>query len=454
MGRLFNKIVRHIIKKMDTDHNQLAQTTGELVKMKGTITKDMIQKCRESASEAVILLKNENQSLPIKNGEKVAVFGRCAFDYFDVGYGSGGDVSKPYSVNLIDGLKNAKVNLDVDLLNRYENWRKKPLNVPDPGYWGHWPLSFNEMPLDEKIVGDAAKRNDVAIIVIGRAAGEDRECLLKKGSYYLTSLEEKMLLLVTKYFKRSVLVMDIGNVIDYSFLDKYPVSSILLPYQGGMESGNALADVIIGKVNPSGRLSDTIAKSYEDYPSAKNFLGVDYNNYEENIYVGYRYFETFSKNKVLFPFGFGLSYTNFKYEMRKATANDYLISLEVAVKNIGDVKGKDVVQVYLHQESEGLDHPNVVLVGFKKTGIIEPREEEIVRFNINLKDFASYDDSGKTGHKNAYVLEAGKYVFYLGHSSRDLEEAYAIGYRSLEVVKEVKRGNGPSTRFWFQHSNQ
>lgn len=367
---------------------------------------------RQAAAEGCVLLKN-NGVLPLKKGQTVSVFGRCQIDTFLVGYGSGGDVHPPYQVSVLDGLKACEeITCNDTLAKLYEEWCAA--NAPQEQTWGKWPMSHPEMPMEAELVRKAAKESETALIVLGRAAGEDRENVLERGSYYLTEQEEELLSLVTAQFKQTIVVMDCGNVIDMAWTENYPVSAILCPWLGGMECGNALADVLCGKVSPSGRLSDTIAKTYEDYPSASNFGGLDYNNYEEDIYVGYRYFETFAKDRVLFPFGFGLSYTQFETVCGgwKQQGNDIFVTVHVT--NRGNCSGKEVVQLFIEPPQGVLGKAAVSLAAFAKTDCLAPEETQTLTLHCTYYDFASYDDTGKTGHASAYVLEAGTYRFFLG----------------------------------------
>ena len=315
----------------------LAQAKGGQVEGNKDVTDEMKNLARTTAEEGVVMLKNDG-ALPLSGNDVVAVFGRVQNDWFYVGYGSGGDVKPPYKVNLIEGLENEGVKIDETLKKIYADWSVK--NVPYEGFWGHWPFHFDEMPLSDKVVGEAAKRANKAIVVIGRAAGEDREQKLEKGSFYLADEEKKMLSVVTKNFNSTILIIDNGNIMDLSFIDAYGSahSAALYVWNGGMESGNAVARVLSGKVNPSGRLPDTIAKRYNDYPSAKNFGGKKYNNYQEDIYVGYRFFETFDKTAVRYPFGFGLSYTTFE-EKGALKKDEQGFFVDAGVKNTGDVPG-------------------------------------------------------------------------------------------------------------------
>ena len=392
---------------------------------------------RRAGAEGIVLLKNEKSTLPIALDSTVSVFGRCAVNYFCVGYGSGGDIVYPYTVNLIEGLKNSGVKLNGELCKAYENWLSKPENEPFEGYWGHWPMSLPEMPLSEESVAAAAEKSDVALAVIGRAAGEDRENTLKKGSYYLTDCEIDMLNKVTAHFDRVCVILDCGNIIDMSKIAEYgdKISAIVYAWQGGMESGNSLADVLTGKVNPCGKLTDTIAVSYEKYPSADCFGGKKYNNYREDIFVGYRYFETFAENDVLYPFGFGLSYTSFDIKA-DAQIDGTKVKITAEVKNTGELAGSQVVQAYLSLPQGSLGNPAKILCGFAKTDEIEPSSSQTVTVEFDIADFAPYDDSGATDFKYSFVLEQGEYKIYAGDSIRSAAE---IAHTVLTETRQVKQ---------------
>lgn len=393
----------------------------------------------KSAEESIVLLKNDNNTLPLKKEQVVSVFGRCQIDYFYVGYGSGGDVNAPYSINLIEGLKNKNVHINNDLLKIYDDWCKD--NPVNHGFWGHWPMNYPEMTVDSALVSKAGKDSDIALVVIGRAAGEDRENKLEKGSYYLTDEEINMLNLVTANFDKVAVIMNCGNIIDMSWLKKYgdKISSVIYAWQCGMESGNALANILTGAVTPSGKLTDTIAQNYADYPSADNFGSKKFNNYEEDIYVGYRYFETFCPDKVLYPFGFGLSYTEFEIAPLEFAQIDNKFNVSVKVKNIGQCDGKEVVQIYVNAPKGKLGKAEKSLVTFAKTGTLASNEEEILNFSFSLYDMASFDDVGVTGNKFSYVLESGDYVFYAGNSVRtDLVCGKAkLDFTVIQTLDEV-----------------
>lgn len=392
---------------------------------------------RKAAAEGIVLLKNNN-ALPYKLDTKISVFGRCQLDYFYVGYGSGGDVNAPYFVNVIDGIKNAGGHINEWLLEYYKDFSK---NNPAPhGFWGHWPMNFEEPCLDDKMIERASEESDVALVVIGRAAGEDRENTLTKGSYYLTDEERTLLDNVCNHFSNVTVLLDCGNVIDMEWVLDYEerLRGIVYAWQGGMESGNAIADVLYGRVNPSGRLTDTIAVKYENYPSAKHFGNKLFNTYVEDIFVGYRYFETFAKEKALFPFGYGLSYTNFDIEVLDFKQDIDKIKVEVQVTNIGDSAGKEVVQLYASAPQGKLSKPCMSLVAFDKTINLEPNKSQKLTLEVPVYSFASFDDTGATGHKYSYILEKGEYKFFIGENVRDVDEAGSFEYKEDRVLEELE----------------
>lgn len=403
---------------------------------------EIAAQARAMAADGIVLLKNEDKTLPITGQTRVAVFGRSAVNYFTVGYGSGGDVVSPYRRNLMEGLLEHGVKVDGILASQYETWCSRPRNVPDEGYWAHWPMSNPEMPLKAEDVAAAALRCDMALVVIGRAAGESRENVLKPGSYYLTNREKAMLDVVATYFHRVCLVMDCGNVIDMSWVRDYEnkLTAIVYAWQGGMESGTALADVLTGAVNPSGKLTDTIAVKYEDYPSSQSFGAMAFNAYTEDIYVGYRYFETFAPDRVLYPFGFGLSYTRFRLSSQAAVSGNQ-VTVNTTVENVGDEAGREVVQVYVDLPCGTLGNPKRVLAGFKKTGLLQPGQQQVVDVSFDLASLASFDDTGCTGHKDAFVLEAGNYCVQAGTSIRDVKAVVCIVKQGLEVVRQLHECN-------------
>ena len=310
---------------------------------------------RLAAAESAVLLRNENDALPLAAGEKVAVFGRIQFHYYRSGTGSGGMVNVPYETNVLDALKESgQCSIDQTVENIYREWLKNhPFDRTfiEKDFWYVEPWAQEEMPVSESMVAEAAGKNTSALIVIGRTAGEERDSLPERGSWYLSEVEEDLIRKVTEYFPKTIVVLNTANIIDMSWVETYQPSSVLYIWQGGMEGGNAAADILLGRVNPCGKLSDSIASSLSDYPSDSNFGDKKENVYQEDIYVGYRYFETFAPDKILYPFGFGLSYTKFEWQMMDSQMFDVNgdVSIEVCVKNVGSKEGKEVLQVYVEK---------------------------------------------------------------------------------------------------------
>ncbi len=393
---------------------------------------------RQATAEGCVLLENEGQALPLREGERVAVFGRMAFHYYKSGLGSGGLVNTRYVVGILDALKDCKeIRLDEKLMGIYEDWIRE--NPFDEGQgWGRVPWCQKEMEVTDEMLG-CARDNDVSLVIIGRTAGEDQDNNAGPGSYCLTETEEDMIRRVCQVSKRTIVVLNVGNIIDMSWVEKYHPQAVLYAWQGGQEGGNGVADVLTGKVCACGKLTDTIAQSIEDYPSTENFGDPFKNYYKEDIYVGYRYFETFAKDKVLYPFGYGLSYTSFgiKAEILKNSEEELTVAAEVV--NTGAVKGKEVVQVYAKVPQGKLGNPARRLIGFAKTGELKPGEKEEVVIVIPKYDLASYDDSGVTGHKSCYVLEEGTYEIFVGSDVRSAESAgcYEEKFRVVEKLQEA-----------------
>ena len=416
------------------------------------VTPEVAEFARRAGAEGCVLLKNDG-TLPLKAEQPVAVFGRCQLDWFYVGYGSGGDVHPPYRVNLMEGLKNAGVAVDQELSGVYENWCFSNDHKANHGWWGHWPMSHPEMPLEQSMVSAAAKRCDTAIVVIGRAAGEDRENTLTKDSYYLTDEETAILDAATSAFKHTVVVMDIGSIMDMAWAEVYgdKLSAILIAWQGGMESGNAVADVLTGKVNPCGKLADTIARNYEDYPSSSSFGGKEFNNYTEDIFVGYRYFETFAKDKVLYPFGYGLSYTTFECKPLALNWERGTYTVSAQVTNTGNVAGREAVMLWCAAPQGKLGKAAKVLTAYGKTKLLAPVESETITLRFDEKNIASFDDTGKTGFANAFVLEAGEYRFFLGDTPAGTIQVDKT--RVIEQCEEVCGIKEPLARMIAREEN-
>lgn len=398
------------------------------------------------AAEGMVLLKNDNHTLPLEQDEKIALFGRCQLEFYRSGTGSGGCVQTAYHTNLVDGFPAEMLNQE--LLATYRQFiDENPFDTGGDG-WASEPWCQQEMVLTAEIVKKAKETSAKAVVVIGRTAGEDQDNQDVAGSYRLTDLEETMLKEVSAVFSQVCVVMNTSNIMDMSWAERYPVDSIIYAWNGGMEGGIATADVLLGKGTPSGKLPDTIAKNMEDYSSTKNHGGVERNIYEEDIYVGYRYFETFAPEKVQFPFGFGLSYTTFDIsDISLENLGDYSFKIQVKVTNTGDqYKGKEVVQVYLNPPQGKLGKATRNLVAFGKTKELVPQESQVLEMTIPKYQLASYDDSAVTGHKSAYVLEAGNYDFYIGNSVKASEKK-SFSVENLVVVEQLQEALAPKIDF-------
>lgn len=398
-------------------------------------------------SEGIVMLKNDNNALPLDTDKEVAVFGRIQFHYYKSGTGSGGMVNVTKVVNILDGLMDNGVKVNEKILDVYRKLDKEnPFDLGEG--WGGEPWSQKEMPLDEGLVKETAKSCETAIVIIGRTAGEEQDNRLEAGSYLLSDDEIEMLTVVRENFKKVVLLLNVGNIIDMTDINRIAPDAVLYVWQGGMTGGKGTADVLTGKVCPSGKLPDTIAYKASDYPSDANF-GREKNRdiYAEDIYVGYRYFETFAKETVLYPFGFGLSYTAFEIKTEKAEITEGAVKLSVSVKNIGSYKGKEVIEVYCEAPQGKLGKAARVLCGFEKTRELAPQEEQVVEIAVDISKLASYDDSGVTGNKSCYVLEAGEYKFYVGSDVRSAEYACSFEQGEDLVTERLIQSLAPVESF-------
>ncbi len=400
---------------------------------------------RKAATEGMVLLKNENNALPLKKGTKVALFGKATIEYIKGGGGSG-DVYTPYIRNIYDGFSQKDVSVYMPLIDFYKEYVKvESVNIPtqdqinatwdivnamefctkrdDMTYDTFASMHVKEPAVPDELIKSAADWADVAVITLSRfsAEGVDRRPI--GGDYYLSDLEKDLIDKAGNLFKNVIIVINSGATIDCEyFADKKEVSAVLFAWQGGMEGGTAIADILCGDVNPSGKMVDTIAKSYDCYPCKEDFWECfDHLDYSDDIFVGYRYFETLAKDSVRYPFGFGLSYTSFELSGKVACESDGKIVAVADVKNTGDVAGKEVVQLYYSAPQGKLGKPARELVAFQKTKLLAPGESQTLALSFKVADMASFDDLGKIS-KSAYVLEKGKYELYLGTSVRDAEK--------------------------------
>lgn len=402
-----------------------------------------IEASARAVSGGVVMLKNDG-ALPLKKGGTAAVFGRIQLHYYKSGTGSGGMVNVSKVTGITDGLLEAGYRLDEELLRIYREWDSEHPFDRGEG-WGGEPWSQKEMPLTDEIVSRAAAAADTALIVIGRTAGEEMDNKQEKGAFLLSDLEEDMLKRVTSAFSKTVVLLNTAGLIDMSFIDRYPVSAVMYVWQGGMVGGTGTAAVLTGEVSPSGKLPDTIAYSISDYPSDKFFGSGDQDCYGEDIYVGYRYFETFARDRVRFPFGYGLSYTTFSVTA-DGTADDSGAHISVTVTNTGSVPGREVVQVYCAAPQGKLGKPARALCGFEKTRTLLPGESQTLSISVPFAAVASYDDSGVTGHRYCWLLEAGEYRFFAGTDVRSAEQCLSTKL-SEAVVKQCSSVLAPVMEF-------
>lgn len=401
---------------------------------------------RQVAAEGAVLIKNENKVLPLKKGSTVSVFGRMQDDYHSCGIGSGGEVKEKYTISIRDGLEASdKLKINTELKDTYTKWiQNNPKKMGNN--WNTTPWSQEEMEVTKDIAKTASQKSDAAIIIIARTSGEDRDIQFEKGGYLLTDKEETMIRNVSENFDKSIVILNTTNIIDMSWVEKYPeLDSVLYGWNGGQDGGHAITDLLTGDVNPSGKLTDTIAVDYTKYPSYKNY-GTSENKYQEDIYVGYRYFETFAPEDVAYPFGYGLSYTTFETSFSRATEEDGYIKVVVSVTNTGDVPGKEVVQVYYGAPQNKLGNPSKELAAFAKTRTLEPGETQNISINFRIDDMASYDDAG-IYQDSAYVLESGTYKIYVGNDVRNSREVYTYEQEETKVVEQLSEAAAPLENF-------
>lgn len=374
---------------------------------------------REIASEGIVLLKNNEEMLPFGK-ETVAVFGRTQVDTIKCGTGSAFCESE-YCVNVLDGMVGAGINVYAPLAEKYRAWCAEN-TIATYGVWGSGSHIMPEMPISEGEIAEIAKAAEKAVFIVGRTAGENDDSSPTDGDFRLSPDERALFETLRVYFGKIAVIINSGNLIDISFTKHDEVKAVVMLNLPGMEGGNALGDVLSGKVCPSGKLTDTIAKRYADYPTAEYFgqKAGTIQNYYEDIFVGYRYFETFgdATHRVLYHFGHGLSYTTFEKKLLsfECTGVHGKVKVKVAVKNTGaKYAGKEVVMVYSSAPAEALA-PKYELRAFEKTKLLAPGEEQTLEITFRTADIASFCDKGD----DAWVIEAGEYKFYYGASTASL----------------------------------
>ena len=397
---------------------------------------------RTAASESIILLKNNNKTLPISRNNKLALFGCASYDTYSGGTGSG-EVYAKYKVTIAEGLKNLGFENDKRLESVYlRHIEQDKIDFPRPKKTLGKVRTTPEKEFSQAEIERAANNNDIGIFTIGRVAGEGKDVDIE-GGFNLVELERDQIKNISEIFhargKKLIIIINSGGAIETVSWRNY-ADAILLPWMAGQEAGNAIADVLMGTVNPSGKLTVSFPVKYEDVSSSSNFPGTPERRpkevvYEEGIYVGYRYFDSFSV-KPAFEFGYGLSYTHFKYSKLKLSSTKFEneLNVEVTIENTGKVAGKEVVQLYLTAPAKSIDKPSQELKGFAKTALLQPEESQKLIFTIGKKELASFITD-----RSAWIADAGEYIVKIGASSNDIKLSKPfILDQELEVEKVNK----------------
>lgn len=427
---------------------------------------------RQSATEGMVLLKNDKQTLPLsKEIKKITLLGCTSYDFIAGGTGSG-NVNRAYTVSLLDGLKNAGYLLDEKLKKSYEQhiaMENSKKEVPKNKLEAFLPKPRpNEMFFTANELNEMAKTSDIALITLGRTSGEFADRAV--SDFNLKKEELQMLENACKAFhaqgKKVVVILNVGGVIETATWKNLP-DAILLAWQAGQEGGNSVSDILSGKISPSGKLTMSFPLRYEDVPSYENFpkdgktgnlelnahgkrksefKNWDYTNYEEDIFVGYRYYDTFNK-EVSYPFGYGLSYTTFEYSNPKITENNGVYTVTVDVTNTGSFEGKEVVQLYVSApKSNDMAKPEKELKDFAKTQNLKPGEKTTISLNVSATDLASYNET-----THSWIVDAGQYQFKIGASSKDIKASLDVNIQKFE--KEVRDILKPQVRLDYLGRN-
>lgn len=400
-----------------------------------TGSREHIALSRRAAAEGMVLLKNEQHVLPLRPSNHVALFGKASADYVKGGGGSG-DVTVRYVRQFWEAMeaKQAEGKLHVfEPLNHFyaEHAASELRSGKEPG-------EISEPQIPAFLMADASNACDTAIISISRYSkeGRDRQGSPNDGDFYLSLEEQAVITALTEHFERIVVILNVGGMVDTTWFKNNPkIQSVLLAWQGGMEGASAQADILCGDVCPSGKLTDTFASSFDDYPSSYNFYDSDTHvEYTEDIFVGYRYFETIpgAAEKVNYPFGFGLSYTTFQIECLNVSITDTYLRTSIKVTNTGDVSGKEVVQLYRSSPSTLLDAPALELCAFRKTPLLAPGQSITLDITSNMNDWASYDE-----HRAAYILPLGTYRIFAGNCIRSLKEIASYNNPTTRIVQQL-----------------
>lgn len=403
---------------------------------------------REAAAEGIVMLKNEGHSLPLKSN-KIALLGNPSYDMFIGGNGSG-EVYKAYVISLLEGLTKAGYEVDKNLVKKYQNHiKEEKLKQPERTNILQKYELLPEIAWSQEDLAKIAQTTDIAILTIGRNAGESADRKVEKD-YYLSASELELIKNTAAVFhaqkKKIVVVLNIDAVIDVSKWQN-DVDAIIVAWLPGQEAGNAIADVLSGKINPSGRLSATFPMDYNDVPSAETFPKPGERPktsiYNEGIYVGYRYYNTFDI-KPAYEFGYGLSYTTFNYSDLKLSSNEFNEKIEISltITNTGNTAGKEVVQLYISAPTDSLDKPNEELKGFFKTKLLQPGEKQQVSFIIDASNLASFNTQC-----SAWIADKGRYIVKIGASSKDFRLSKEFSLKNEIIVEKVHKVLAPEIEF-------
>ena len=405
---------------------------------------------RKAAAESIILLKNEDNTLPLEGNEKVALYGITSVDFVGIGTGSG-EVNTLHIANMQEAMVEAGFTLDENLAEYYRQYVAQQQTIDKMEQSNRWKYRNirEEIAVSAKAIGVQAQDNDVAIVVIGRNAGEGADRTLK-DDFELSTTERELLQNVSMAYhllgKKVVVVLNIGGVIETASW-KHLVDAIVLPWSPGQEGAHALADILKGEVNPSGKLPMTFPINYMDIPSSRNFpylwdmtkgrkgdrKNVDYTDYAEGIWVGYRYFQT-NDVEVSYPFGYGLSYTDFAYSKPMVKANKDGFTATIKVTNTGRIAGREVVELYVAAPAGGLEKPICELKAFAKTKLLAPGQSETLTMKVSAYEMASFNEE-----HSAWETAAGKYLVLIGASVNDIRAAapFHLGKAQAWATQDV-----------------
>ncbi len=393
---------------------------------------EKLQFARQAAADGMVLLKNDNNVLPISTDKEIALFGIASYKCFRLGWGSGDMMAQEIS-QIVSALEEAGYKLNADVKNACEAW----IEQQDVDYftlnrnWDEWSFRMKEIDLDESVIAASSKNSDIAVITIGRCSGEAADLKDEEGFFKLHKEENDLVKSVCKYFSKVVLLLNTCGPLNLKSIDDCKIDAIVDVSLGGEQFGYAVADIVSGKVTPSGKLTTTWAYEYGDYPTKEGITTMEV-PYNEGIYVGYRYFDTFNVTPR-YPFGYGLSYTDFSYEVKDVRVDQQIIDIVVDVKNIGKFSGREIIQCYLSSPEKKLEKAYQELCAYAKTDIIAPNESCEIVLSFDITDMACYDEE-----KASFILEEGKYYVRVGNCSRKTHIAFAINVSKDVVCSVVK----------------